>query len=358
MFAAKRYPEFISPEELDQRLAEGWYRMGQTIFTTHFLCFGEDFYSAVWIRLPLREYRFRKSLRKIRRKVKEAFTINIQSARITEEKEELYRRYRNNFPGMLAPTLRDSLQDGEAHNIFNTYEVCIYDGDRLIAASFFDLGSHSLASILGIYHPHYRKYSLGLCTMLEEIEFGMQQGFDYYYPGYIVPGYSRFDYKQRIGDTEYLDIRDNAWHPISEMEEEDIPIVRMEKRLWEMQRTLQQWGIKASVKYYPLFEANLFGFWRIPFFDYPVMLLCSLPPRQQNFFVVVFDPRVEAYQLLRCNNFDDIKFYFNEAYTNAFTGNQYFMDLIMIEMVLAAGTNREAIAKTLSRVQLQQPPRR
>ena len=60
-FAEKHYPELLLPEELDAYLARGWYRMGQSIFTTHFLCFGEQFYSAVWVRLQLNDHSFSKS---------------------------------------------------------------------------------------------------------------------------------------------------------------------------------------------------------------------------------------------------------------------------------------------------------
>ena len=28
---------------------------------------------------------------------------------------------------------------------------------------------------------------------------------DYYYPGYVVPGYHRFDYKLKIGEVEFYD---------------------------------------------------------------------------------------------------------------------------------------------------------
>jgi arginine-tRNA-protein transferase len=42
MFADKHYPENLNLWELDQYLEKGWYRMGQVIFTTHFLFFGSN----------------------------------------------------------------------------------------------------------------------------------------------------------------------------------------------------------------------------------------------------------------------------------------------------------------------------
>ena len=213
MFALKHYPQRISGRELDIYLLRGWYRMGQNIFTTHFLCFGRDFYSAIWIRQDLQGYRFRKSLRKILRKNDQAFQVYARPALINTEREQLFQLYRRNFPGELAPTLLDALQDGGFTNIFNTYEIAIYDQDQLVGLSYFDLGEASAASITGIYHPDYQQQSLGFYTMLREIQFCQEQGIRYYYPGYVVPGYARFDYKARIGEVEYFDLANHSWRP-------------------------------------------------------------------------------------------------------------------------------------------------
>ena len=43
MFAQIAYPEELAPEELDKFLANGWFRMRQTIFTTNFLHFNQQF---------------------------------------------------------------------------------------------------------------------------------------------------------------------------------------------------------------------------------------------------------------------------------------------------------------------------
>ena len=84
-------------------------------------------------------------------------------------------------------------------------------------------GKKSAASILGAYDPDYRKNSLGFFTMLMEIQFCQQMSIPYYYPGYVVPGYSRFDYKLRIGPVSYFDLRQQEWLPYNQLREEDIP---------------------------------------------------------------------------------------------------------------------------------------
>ena len=55
MFAQIEYPKNLLPEELDKYLASGWFRMRQTIFTTNFLHFNQQFYSAIWLRVALEQ---------------------------------------------------------------------------------------------------------------------------------------------------------------------------------------------------------------------------------------------------------------------------------------------------------------
>jgi arginine-tRNA-protein transferase len=347
MFAEKHYPEIMLPEELDAYLAKGWYRMGQAIFTTHFLCFGEEFYSAVWVRLSLEGYTYRKSLRKIINKAKKRFTTHFQKAVIDSEREALYQKYRYHFKGVLAPNLTDSLLDGEENNLFNTYELSVYDGDQLVALSYFDLGKDSAASIMGIYDPDYHSYSLGLFTMLMEMEYCQEQHMKYYYPGYVVPGYERFDYKLRIGDVSYYDLASRKWMPYQQLQEDHIPITNMRKKLGKLQQILKAGNVFSQKLYYPLFEANLFGFWPTYFFDFPIFLLCHLGSKPNYYTVVSYDIREAHYQLLGCIPFEDIQFYFNESYTNSFDRSRFFLELIVVDRLFHFSASPESIARAI-----------
>lgn len=347
MFAEKHYPEMMIPEELDTYLSKGWYRMGQTIFTTHFLCFGRSFYSAVWVRLPLTGYRFRKSLRKIFNRNRRDFQVEVGPASLNAKKERLYRRYKSSFSGVLAPTLRDALLDGEDFNIYQTMETRVYDGEQLIALSYFDLGAHSSASIMGIYDPDYDKHSLGFYTMLEEIDYSQEAGMLYYYPGYVVPGYPRFSYKLRIGEVEYYSLVHQGWRPYEELDEAKAPIHLMERKLSEMEQYLKHHGIEAEPLYYPLFEANLFGFWHVPYFDYPIFLLCSQRKNKRKFLCVVYDPRSDTFKLLVAALFDDLQLYFNHSYTASFDKRYNFVELLVVESTLSSKESAEEILKLL-----------
>ncbi len=335
------------PEELDAYLARGWYRMGQTIFTTHFLCFNHQFFSAVWVRLSLDGYQFRKSLRKLIRNNQLEFHTEVRRAFIDSEKEQLYQKYKASFKGVLAPSLKDSLLDGEDFNIYDTMEVSVYKDKQLIATSFFDQGKDSVASIMGIYDPDYQKNSLGFYTMLMEISFCLKHGLPYYYPGYIVPGYPRFDYKLRIGEVDYYDLQTYKWQPFSQLNPQDIPLTKMRNKLGLLERTLEKKKVAIKVQYYPLFEANLFGFWRAQYFDYPIMLNC-LPNQSNHYFLLcVFDVHENAYILYQCAPFEDLHFYFNESYLKSFDPENYFTSLVIIDQILEKEEHMEIMAEKI-----------
>ncbi|MEM6772243.1 MAG: arginine-tRNA-protein transferase, partial [Bacteroidota bacterium] len=186
--------------------------MGSNIFTTHFLFFQEQAYSAIWLRLDLKDFRFSKSQRKLLRRNAKHFAPASAPKTIDAEREALYQVYAENFDGRLSPSIADSLEDYGPETVFNTYETTVREQrtNQLVATSYFDIGQESAASILGFYHPDQADFSLGYYTMLLEIEHCLQHNIRYYYPGYVAPGYARFDYKLRLGNCEYYDRRKEA----------------------------------------------------------------------------------------------------------------------------------------------------
>ena len=89
MFAAANHPDVLSPLELDTYLDRGWFRMGQAIFTTNFLNFKDQVYSAIWLRINLPELGTERTHVKLSR-LNAAFRVEIKKASIAPEKEALF----------------------------------------------------------------------------------------------------------------------------------------------------------------------------------------------------------------------------------------------------------------------------
>jgi arginine-tRNA-protein transferase len=70
---------------------------------------------------------------------------------------------------------------------------------------------------MNFYHPEYRKFSLGKVLMLLKVEHARALGYQYYYPGYLVHNYPKFDYKlfPCLAATEVFDCLTSRWLPFS-----------------------------------------------------------------------------------------------------------------------------------------------
>jgi len=294
MFYSKYKLKSITGAELDSYLARGWYRMGLSIFTTHFLFFDDELYNAVWLRLPLTDYTFRKSLRRIKNKVESSFRVEFRPATFDVEKEKLFEAYKLQFKGILHSSLKTYMLDDEHYNVFDTMECCVYDGDKLIAFSFYDVGSDSIASILAAYDHNYASFSLGMYTMIAEVEFALEKNCSYYYPGYFVPGFTRFDYKCRIGETEYFNFYGKNWLPTEKFESSDNLAEQIKKRVYEVYIRLFGASFNAFVINYKNYELGDFYPEFGQLYNHPLFVLFE---HEEKYFAIEYDLRMDHYRL-------------------------------------------------------------
>jgi len=198
---------------LDAYLANGWYRYGSHIFTIDTFSENDQTYHVHWIRYRVPDISLNKKQQQLIKKCS-GFQIMVKPFELTEELERLHDLYFLNISFTTSVTLKDLLEDEEG-KVFDTYLAEIRDGEKLIAAGIFDGGKQSIAGIKNILHPDYKKYSLGKMLMLIKYRFCVRTGLQYYYPGYIAPGYPRFDYKLFMdnGATEVYDPSASRWVP-------------------------------------------------------------------------------------------------------------------------------------------------
>ncbi len=207
---------------LDRYLASGWYRMGARMFTCRYNFYANGFLTTVWTRLPLAGHAFPKRVRKLIRRNRARFTHQIHPAQATDAEEAVFIAYR--------ATKDYDLQNTAAHYLrhdpdvpFDTYQVSVFDDDRLVAFSYFDRGGISLQSIAGYYDPAYASHSLGLYTMALEVEKAKAWGMTYHYAGYLVPGNEIFEYKRKVGDLEAFDDVSRVWYPLGDLDPTQLP---------------------------------------------------------------------------------------------------------------------------------------
>jgi len=215
MSAVPQYP-VLRGDALDYYLGQGYYRMQQDLFTCQFLPVEGNLFTVHWLRLVLPLVQFGAEQRRLLR-LNERFAVSIRSFQLTEEYETLYATYRASISFEAPSTVESFLLDGAKYSVFTTSVIEVREGAKLIAVGIFDSGLRTLAGIMNFYDPAYRRHSLGKYLMLLKIEYALRQQMHYYYPGYLVHGYSKFDYKLFAcrDATEVFDSLNGYWLPFS-----------------------------------------------------------------------------------------------------------------------------------------------
>ena len=198
------YASGVAPQQLDALLSKGWRHFG-----THFFRYNLGFYEreirlVIPLRINLIDFSFSKSQRRIIKKNQNLRTV-IRSIEITTEKESLFERHKQRFKEGVPDSLYDFLSFDAARIPCEGKEVCVYENEKLLAASFFDVGEKAISSIYAMFAPSETGRSLGIYTMLLEIEYARANGKAFYYQGYAYEGNSFYDYKKRFSGLERYD---------------------------------------------------------------------------------------------------------------------------------------------------------
>ena len=202
------YAEEVSPRQLDALLASGWRHFGTHFFRYNIGVYQSELRRVFPLRINLENFSFSKSQRKIVRKNQD-LQIVVRPVEITEEKETLFARHKQRFEANIPDSLYDFLDFDAAFVPCEALEICVYKNEKLLAASFFDVGANSISSVYAMFEPSEATRSLGIFTMLLEIEYALANAKEFYYQGYAYEGNSFYDYKKRFSAVEKYDWQGN-----------------------------------------------------------------------------------------------------------------------------------------------------
>ncbi|MBC7899714.1 MAG: arginine-tRNA-protein transferase [Saprospiraceae bacterium] len=198
------HAENLLPLQMDAVWAEGWRHFGIHFFRYNLGMYEVDIRRVIPLRIRLSDFKLSKSQRRILRRNADLQTI-IDPIHVTSEIEELFDRHKSRFKQGVPDSIYDFLSHEPANVPCEAMEVCVYNNEKLIAASFFAVGERSISAIYGMFEPEETARSLGIFTMLKEIEFAIGSGKDFYYQGYCYEGESFYDYKKRFAGIEAFD---------------------------------------------------------------------------------------------------------------------------------------------------------
>lgn len=203
---------------LDEWLEKGWYRMYNFIYTSHYKI--DDHFNIRpiwWLRYPVAELIEHPSHRRIRKKCRH-LRYRIDPFALTEDLETLYDTYYKSIQFDGYASIDYALGLYTQKDIFDSFVIRIYEDENLVAAGIFDMGEKTATSILHFYDPAVAHYSPGKYLILLTIEHIRNQQINWYYPGYVIPGFTRFNYKLFLGKevAQYFDPKENKWLPFTD----------------------------------------------------------------------------------------------------------------------------------------------
>ena len=346
MLAELHYPENpLKDSALDEYLERGWFRMGQAIFTTNFLKFNGSLFSAIWLRIDLLTFKPSKTQQKLQ-KLNAKFSVEIKhSISLSPEQLILFNKYKNYVSFDAAPSLTHLLYDDKFSNVFDSYEVCIYDDEKLIACGFFDLGKDASTGITCFYDPDYQKHSLGKYLIFLKMDFSKKHGMSFFYPGYFAPNFPMFDYKLDLAKPflEFLDLATSQWKPFDEYYYSETPLAEMSQKLEELSSCLTKRNFEHTSLKYEYFDAELSATVNgTGAFDFPIFLLCFERNNSVSNPIIIYDVISRQYHLVVC----DVVYRLNNETINS---DFYNENLLQMTQHLFATESAEAMALVVSK---------
>ncbi len=202
------YAEQVSPMQMDRLLADGWRHFGEHFLRYNIGVHENKLRRVLPLRIRLADFTLSKSQRRVLKKNQDLQTV-IRPIEITREKRILFEAHKKRFNHSVPDSLYTFLSDSPADVPCKALEVCVFEQEKLLAASFFDVGAKAVSAVYAMFDPQITTRSLGIYTMLLTIDYAAKNGKAFYYPGYAYEGNSFYDYKKRFSALESFDWKGN-----------------------------------------------------------------------------------------------------------------------------------------------------
>jgi leucyl-tRNA---protein transferase len=206
-----RHPlEMLSPEQFDQRLAEGDRRSGVYLYRTE--C--PTCRACQPIRLDVTQFRPDSTQRRMKRKGDQLLTVRIGPPIVDRNRVRLFNLHRDGR-GLASddePIDEASYAGFLAQTCCETIELSYWHENRLVAVAVADAGRVSLSAVYCFFDPAFRGLSLGTYSVLRHVELCRETNRRYLYLGFFIAESPHMSYKarflphQRLIDGRWADI--------------------------------------------------------------------------------------------------------------------------------------------------------
>lgn len=197
-------------EIVEKYWEKGWISGYCEFQRVNFDSYRKRYYKTFPTRYNLREFKFTKRLRRVLNKNRDLRWV-IRPLRITPEKSNLHDNYNFLRHGeMPKKSLLERYKYVDNDNSKKN-ELCIFKGDKLVACSFFEVGTYSTYGNTAFWDVNEKSRSLGTLTLLLEIKYALSRNLYYHYLGHFYAQNPAYHYKARFPALELMDWENYSW---------------------------------------------------------------------------------------------------------------------------------------------------
>jgi len=194
----------LDGRELAWFLSRGWRKFGHYFFRP--AC--PDCRACIPLRIAVDRFRPSRSQRRAAQKCRDIET-RFGPLRYDEDVFSLYAAHSSTRFGKSADfeEFAANLHSPSCPTLMSRYEL----GERLLGAGYLVQSIDALSSVYFVFDPAFSALSLGVFSVLHEVEEARQCGLSYYYLGYLVRECSRMTYKARFAPHQLYSWADRRW---------------------------------------------------------------------------------------------------------------------------------------------------
>ncbi len=200
-------PRQVITTDIYQHLTDqGFRRSGSHLYRPH--CGGCN--ACIPTRVPVTEFRPRRTQKKIFKRNAD-LQVRIEEATFSRRHYHLYERYISlrHADGDMYPASEDQFKSFLLSPWSKSVFISIYHGQQLLSVAVTDKQPNGLSAIYTFYEPNEDQRSLGVYSILQQIQLCAEWQLPYLYLGYWVKECSKMSYKTDYRPTELF--INNRW---------------------------------------------------------------------------------------------------------------------------------------------------
>ena len=195
------------PGRMDELWAEGWRHFGPIFFRYRVWRHGGRSLTITPLRMELARFEPSRSQRRVVARNRD-LRAEVRPTALDKEMFGMFEAHRSRFRTDVPDSLHDFLSPHAPAEVPCRNEtIRVYEGARLVAAHFLDVGQTAASSVYSMFDPSESRRSLGVYTILLAVERSRRLGCRHYYPGYACREPSPYDYKKNFAGLEEYDWR-------------------------------------------------------------------------------------------------------------------------------------------------------